>query len=51
MLENTAIQMHWVDVPSAVEVPRSNVVVQKKIIIEKIYTLQIFRGIIFEKLP
>ena len=55
MPKNTFIQMHWVDVSSAVEIVRSSMVAKKEIsILEKILkicqTLQIFRGIVFEKL-
>ena len=48
--------MHWVDDPSAVEIARSNMVAKREIsITEKslkiLQTLQIFWGIVFEKLP
>ena len=52
MLKNIGIQMHWNDVPSAVEIAPSNMVAKREInIIEKIslicHSLKIFRGIIF----
>ena len=56
MPKNTEIQTHLVGVPSAVEIARSTMATQREIsMIEKILkvrqTLQIFRGIVFEKLP
>ena len=56
MPKNTEIQTHLVGVPSAVEIARSNMATQREIsMIEKILkvrqTLQIFRGIVFKKLP
>ena len=56
MPKSTDILTGWVDVPSPVEIARSNMVAKKKIsVIEKSLKirqiLQTFSGIVVEKLP
>ena len=56
MPKNTNIQTHWVDVSSAVEIVQSNMAAKREIgmkkkILKIRLTLQIFRSIVFEKIP